>query len=140
VGIALPQQVDDFRALNKLVAQTAAPTGMVELIDGMFPANVDYDPMFVPAGWRASTRDDRVYHEVIAPYCRSCHTSFDDSATFATAAAVKSRAGLIVEKVCGAGPKGMPTAEATTDDFYRSPARAVLLTWLDAPGGCAPAQ
>jgi hypothetical protein len=134
----LAQQVDDFRALNKLVGLAAAPAGMQELIDGMFPANIAYDPLFVPAGWRASPRDARVYHGVIAPYCRSCHTSFEDSATFATA--VKSRAGLIVEKVCGAGPKGMPTAEATTDDFYRSPARAVLLTWLDAPGACAPAQ
>jgi hypothetical protein len=141
--LSLAAQEEKLRRLNRLVALAAPTVAVRELIEGIFPvANTPYDPAFVPEGWNATPRDARVYREVVAPYCRSCHTAFEataaDPATFATAEGFRAKANAIVAKVCGAGPKGMPTAEATTKLFFASPARAVLLQWLERPGACAP--
>jgi hypothetical protein len=137
-------QEDKLRRLDRLVANASPTAGVIEMIEGMYPTNnTPYDPLFVPAGWNASPRDARVYREVIAPYCRGCHASFEnapnDPLAFPTAASVKSRAASVLTRVCGIGPKGMPTAEATTLRFFGSSARALLLAWLERPGACAPA-
>jgi len=137
-------QEESVRRLDRLVAAAGATAGVRDQIEGMFPVtNTPYDAAFVPAEWNLSSRDARVYREVVAPYCRSCHASFenmpDDPGAFATAATVKQRAAGVVQRVCGAGPTGMPTAEATSVDFFSSGARALLLAWLEVPGACAPA-
>jgi mono/diheme cytochrome c family protein len=138
-------QEDKFRRLDRLVA-TAAPSGAeLELIEGMFPAaNTPFDPGFVPAGWNATAADARVYRDVIAPHCRSCHVSFEntpgDPLSLATAESVRARASTVIGRVCSIGPRGMPAAEQTTLQFFNSPARAVLLHWLNLPGACAPGQ
>ncbi|MDQ3370205.1 MAG: hypothetical protein M3680_32715 [Myxococcota bacterium] len=138
-------QDDKFRRLNRLVAAAAPTTAVRTTIEGMYPLdNRPFDPAFVPAGWSASKADQQVYRTVIAPYCRGCHVSFEsptggeDSLAFTTAASFKARAVSVVERLCGEGPKGMPTAEITTAEFFNSPARAVLLQWLGQPGACAP--
>jgi hypothetical protein len=136
--LTLAAQEGAFRRLDELVL-TAAPTPAVtEWVDGMFPADAPYDPAFVPAGWNASPRDARVYREVVAPFCRGCHTTFNDAGAFTTAEQFRANGALIVNKVCTPGPRGMPAAEITTNGFYASNARALLLTWLDRPGACAP--
>lgn len=139
----LAAQEDELRQLNRLIAETSQTAAARQVIDGMFPAgNAPFDPRFVPAAWSAAPRDARVYREVIAPYCRGCHVTFDRASeigTFSTPAEVKAQAASIIARVCGAGPTGgMPAAEATAQDFFASPARALLLAWLDAPGACAP--
>lgn len=142
--LSLNAQEDRLRRLNRLVAQASPTAGIRELIDGMFPAgSAPYDPSFVPPGWSATAADARVYREVIAPYCRSCHVSFEsgagDPVAFSSAQTFRAFAGSIVQRVCGDGPRGMPSAEQTTQGFFRSSARGVLLAWLGAPGACAPA-
>jgi hypothetical protein len=141
--LTLIAQEPQFRALNRLVGQAAPTAGVRDLIGGLFPANnAAYDPAWVPPGWRAKPGEARVYREVIAPYCRSCHVSFDDAneqLVFATADSVRSRGSALMTHLCGEGPLGMPAAEQTTRAFFDSPARAVLLQWLDQPGACAPA-
>jgi hypothetical protein len=141
--LTLIAQEQKFRLLNRLVDQAAPTTGVRELINGIFPPNGGYDPSFVPQGWRNTAADARVYREVIAPYCRSCHVSFDgaagDELVFATADSVRTRAAPLMQHLCGAGPLGMPAAEQTTRAFFSSPARAVILQWLGEPGACAPA-
>ncbi|MEO8702681.1 MAG: hypothetical protein ABI867_21735 [Kofleriaceae bacterium] len=141
--LTLASQEEKFRRLDRLIGLAAPTTAVREVIEGMFPLdNSPYDPEFVPVGWNAKPRDARVYREVVAPYCRSCHSAFEsatlDPATFATADGFKAKANVIVQKVCGAGPTGMPTAEATSKLFFASPARALLLQWLERPGACAP--
>lgn len=144
-GFTFTEQEADFRALNRLVA-TAAPTDATkQVIEGMFPlSNGPYDPQWVPAGWRTTPSDTRVYREAVAPYCRGCHVAFakgaNDPAAFATAASFRGYATSIVTKMCTEDPKGMPTAQATTRAFFDSPARALVLQWLGAPGACAPVQ
>jgi hypothetical protein len=139
--LTLEAQQRDFAALNQMIAATSPTPAMLEVIDGMFSSSVAHDPGFVPAGWRDSPRDTRLYREVIAPYCRSCHNTFDkgqhDPAAFATAADLRAKANGVAYRICTADSRGMPTAEATAAGFFRSGARGLLLTWLDAPGACA---
>jgi len=142
--LTLVAQEAKLRQLNRLVAAAAPTVAVNELIEGMFPLDGSpYNPAFVPVGWSATPRDARVYHEVIAPYCRNCHVSFENAAandplTLATAASVSTRASSVLGRLCGIGPRGMPAAEQTTLHFFSSSARAVLLQWLDQPGACAP--
>jgi hypothetical protein len=141
--LTLAAQEDKLRGLNRLVANAAPTSAVREVIEGIFPVtDTPYDPMFIPAGWNASPRDARVYREVVAPYCRSCHASFEngpnDPSTFATAESLRGRGSSALLRMCGPGPRGMPTAEATTASFFSSSARALVLQWLEAPGACAP--
>jgi hypothetical protein len=141
--VTFAAQEDAFRRLNRLVAGAAPSMATRELIEGIFPIDGSpYDPAFVPPGWSESDADARVYREVIAPYCRNCHASFssgsDDMLALRTASAVRKRAEDMAAHVCGAGPHGMPAAEQTSMQFFRSPARAIFLQWLDQPGACVP--
>ena len=136
-------QEDKLRRLNRLVAGAAPTPAVLEVIEGLFPANNSpYNPAFVPVGWSETPSDARVYREVIAPYCRNCHVSFgngaDDALALRTAASLRARAEVTMKRLCGAGPLGMPAAEQTTLHFFESSARAVLLQWLGQPGACAP--
>ena len=139
--MTLAAQTAQFRSLDGLVSTTEPTTAMRELISGMWPPGGAFDDAFVPSGWSATPSDAQVYRGVVAPYCRSCHTTFDrasDTATFATAAGLRAQKGAVLTRLCGAGPHGMPTAERTTAALFGSSARALLLTWLEAPGACAP--
>jgi hypothetical protein len=139
-GFSFSAQEDRFRRLNRVVAGAEPAPATRELIEGMFPANgAPYDPAFVPPAWSAAA-DRRVYREVVAPFCRSCHVSFAGGATdaFASAAAFRSRSAEIIAHVCTTGPHTMPVAEQTARQFFDSGARALLLAWLDAPGACVP--
>lgn len=138
----LAAQQGQLHDLDVLVATTSPTDAMLEILGGMWPSGAQFDDTFVPAGWSDTPSDARVYREVVKPYCRSCHTTFDkaggDPSTFATAAGLRAQGAMAVSKICGAGPHGMPTAQATAAAMYGSSARALLLTWLDAPGACAP--
>jgi hypothetical protein len=79
-----------------------------------------------------------MYSEVIAPNCRGCHAAFDDGATFNTPDNFRGRGASSLQRACGNGPRGMPTAEQTTASFLSSSARAIMVEWLDAPGACVP--
>lgn len=139
--LTFASQQEAFRNLDRLIMSAGATDAVGELVTGMFGGPA-YDESFVPSGWSTTASDRRVYREVIAPYCRSCHVSFQrgagDSGTFASADSLRRAASSVVSRICGAGPKGMPAAEATARDFFASPARGLLLTWLEAPGACAP--
>jgi hypothetical protein len=141
--LSFPAQEARFRLLDRMVAGAASPPGVSELIDGLFPRNDGpFNGDFVPDGWGASPRDARVYREAIAPYCRSCHATFQngskDPLSFTTAEGTKQSAELIVARICTHGPNGMPAAEQASRAFFASSARALLLAWLGQPGACAP--
>jgi hypothetical protein len=143
--LTFPAQEAKFRALDKIMRKASPTAAMGELIDGLFPpTGGPYNAVFVPPSWNESPRDARVYREVIAPYCRSCHSTFQrsgkatDPVTFASADALREYAELVAARVCTTGPKGMPAAESAAHSFYDSSARALLLAWLRQPGACAP--
>ena len=138
--LTLDAQQAQFAALDTMVMASAPTPGEQEIITGMWPSGT-YDAGFVPAAWSTTPRDAQVYRDAIAPYCRSCHASFDgasESAAFATPDSLRAHANDAVAKICSTSTRGMPTAQQTATRFYASPARALLLAWLGAPGACAP--
>lgn len=142
-ALTLGAQAAQLHALDTLVGTTSPTLATSDELAGMWGPGDIFDAVYVPLAWSNTPSDQRVYREVVAPYCRSCHSTFDrggaaDPATFATAASFRAAAGGIVTRVCGGGPHGMPTAEATATAMFSSSARALLLTWLAAPGACAP--
>jgi hypothetical protein len=105
----------------------------------MFPQdNSPYDATFVPAAWSSRPSDQRLYRDAIAPYCRSCHVTITTALAFETPDDLRANGAAAVARMCGAGPHGMPAAEQTSFRFFNSPARALLMTWLGAPGACEP--
>jgi mono/diheme cytochrome c family protein len=142
-GMRLQDELAPIYQLDQLVLGAAPTSGIQHVIDGLFPNAGTYAPTFVPAGWSASTSDRAVYQGVVGPYCRTCHASHEaaptgiDPLAFESAQDFRANAAAIIQSVCGNGPLGMPAAQATTSKFFASGARALLLTYLDAPGACA---
>jgi hypothetical protein len=61
--------------LNRIVSDTAPSERIVALIDGLYNGwqRSDQDASWTPAGWTTPTEAVNLYHEVVAPSCRTCH-------------------------------------------------------------------
>jgi hypothetical protein len=145
-GQTRPAQEERLRQLNQLVAETQPAPGVSGLIEGWYHGATGTvgnaaDTRFVPAAWNASPVDAKVYREVVAPYCRTCHASHAGGAqdlSFVTPAQFVAQKGKILQTVCGGAELPMPAAEVTMRAFWQSRARAYLVAALDLPGPCAP--
>jgi mono/diheme cytochrome c family protein len=142
-GLGLADQLPQLYQLNQLVLAAAPTTADADETDGLFPAPTTYQPTFIPTGWSATASDRAMYQQVVAPYCRGCHASHQNSSTapdplaFETASDFRASAASIIASVCGTGPNGMPGAQASAATFFASGARGLLLTYFAAPGACA---
>lgn len=140
--LSFAAQEANFRQLNQLVAAAAPAPAVRDVIDGMFPSGAAYNPAWAPTAWRANASDERVYHAAIAPFCRGCHVSFAandaDPLALADPASIRSAASTLLPLLCGTTARGMPAAEQTALQYFSSSARAVLLSWMNVPGACAP--
>ena len=138
-GYRAADQAPRIHALNQLVAGTEPTAGIRELIEGFgaMPANE-----FVAAGWRSNNVERKVYSEVVAVACRSCHASLGGSFEFTTAESFKNFRASIADSLCG--PSGtatahdMPSAEIPLRRLWTTPARAYLVDYLDITGACEP--
>ena len=75
-GFSFASQESSFRAINRLVEQSAPTPAVTAVVDGMFPQDGSpYNAAWVPAAWSTSPRDAQLYTDAIAPYCRSCHAT-----------------------------------------------------------------
>jgi len=129
---------------NKLVKATEPEASeMSQLIDGWYE---DYskthkqDADWRPAGWEGH---ERVYDEVIAPHCRSCHLAIDktdptcpEGLLFNSFDGLNCVSGLVYLHTCIT--KLMPQAEVTHRRFWESPARAYLAADLGFETHCSP--
>jgi hypothetical protein len=77
-------QEEGFRQLNQLVLAThpeaRGGTGIVELINGLYDDAVNtpgavQNPNYLPASWQVTPAVANAYHDVVKPYCRSCHVA-----------------------------------------------------------------
>jgi len=138
-GYRAADQAPRIHALNQLVAGTEPTAGIRELIEGFgaMPANE-----FVAAGWSSNNVERKVYSEVVAVACRSCHASLGGSFEFTTAESFKNFRASIADSLCG--PSGtatahdMPSAEIPLRRLWTTPARAYLVDYLDITGACEP--
>jgi len=138
-GYRAADQAPRIHALNQLVAGTEPTAGIRELIEGFGAMPADE---FVAAGWRSNNVERKVYSEVVAVACRSCHASLGGSFEFTTAESFKNFRASIADSLCG--PSGtatahdMPSAEIPLRRLWTTPARAYLVDYLDITGACEP--
>jgi len=150
-GFAFAPQLPRFRAvdqlprlhaLNQLIATTEPSPAIRELIDGFASTPAQPAVDFVAAGWNGSALERKVYTEVVAVACRSCHASLSGSLDFRSATAFQDFRGAIADSICG--PSGnlashdMPSAEVPLRRLWTTPARAYLVDYLDIAGACEP--
>jgi len=140
------RQIPNFRALNNLVLVTNPPAAEADLINNWYGYNLasgtpnfDYIPAGFnpPPGATGSGTAQRVYTEVVRPYCRTCHISqlADPIPDFATISN-PAKAATIKTEVCDL--KLMPQAEHTLRNMWASPARAHLIGGLNLITSCKP--
>lgn len=127
-----------FRALDALVGMTEPTAATRELIDGFVATSAE---TFVAAGWNATAIERKVYTEVVAVACRSCHASLG-SFDLASAQTFTTFKAAIADSLCGptgsAASHDMPSAEVPLRRLWTTPARAYLMDYLDIKGPCDP--
>ncbi|HVO92679.1 MAG TPA: carboxypeptidase-like regulatory domain-containing protein [Terriglobales bacterium] len=124
-------QEDSFRNLNiEIVEQVAtqinATDPVAELIDAWYPGHVGIqrdDAVIV--GWdtggagNPNHQDNRMYRDVFARACRTCHVAQPYAGpTFTTVASFKNDIQTVQQRVCI--NKVMPHAQRTSDIFWTS--------------------
>jgi hypothetical protein len=131
-----------FQALNEMVYNAGATNTTKQMLQAMY--NSPSDPNSgtgavagaVPSGWAGDWNEKQLYTNVVAPYCRTCHSSRDDVFSWATYTGFQSFQSDILTQTCVA--QDMPHAEQAQRNFWGSGARAHLLAWAGASGACTP--
>jgi hypothetical protein len=137
-----------FKRLNRIVATT--DLYLLEhakaLLNGFYGAPEDFsNPAAWPSAtfqndwvpnndWNASDDARQIYRKVVAPYCRTCHTS-DPAFHFGTWGNFVSFQFELRRVLClEHGTNIMPNAEATSKRFWRSDARTHFVSRMNAAG------
>jgi hypothetical protein len=147
-------QVDGFRQLNALIFDSNPPTGIKNLVAGMYhddgtgkqlhTKGTVADLNFVPAAWNITSAESTMYTQVIKPYCRTCHLAQPyNGLDFTSPIQMETQRFVILNEVCKF--HRMPHAQQTLEHFWTSPnaaasgmpgtppsmsARAVLVSYL----------
>ncbi len=143
-------QAANIRNLNMLIYNFGQTTPEVrKQITLMYGGNENaaapgpaYTDGFVPTTWQNTAQSQKLYREVVHPYCIGCHLSYPNPAStatnpFATYNDFVNAAGMVLYDVCTA--HRMPNAQQTATLFWKSPARAYLLNHLGTPNdACDP--
>lgn len=150
-GFSRAAQEEKFRKLNRHIYNAGASQATKDLINGWYlPSTVNTvgavaNTDFVPGTFSETDGQKRVYKEVVAPYCRTCHISQSGAFSFVDGDSFLNFAGSIENRVCSNGGAAdaaqfhvMPNAEVTAKAFWASPARAYLVEYLGIPGSCKP--
>jgi len=146
-GFTRADQEENFRQQNRMVRDAGTTSdGIVRLINHFYPHGVVNVGQIAaddfPPGWSGENHDS-LYRQVVAQYCRSCHSALTPVAPqyeWNTYAQFQAAAGLIAADVCGA--HAMPHAEIPFYKFWQLDAvqrgPEVLQQWLVAEGLTCP--
>lgn len=140
-------QREPFRQLNAFVLASQPTPAIVDLITGWYGSasgvnnpNQFFNRAYVPAGWKKTPGQTKIYNEVIKPHCRTCHIAQENSQgglDFLKASDVEALRALIVANTCVS--YRMPHAEQTLKRFWADGSRAQLLGFFgrnDFGGAC----
>lgn len=138
-----------LKSLNAYVWGTTTATSQIGLLlKGMYPVgttptgpqdpNSVFNPEYIPTGWSGNKLQKQVYNEVVKPYCRTCHVTAPSYADWDTFSEMQASSGSVASYVCGGSSVSMPHAQQTLNRFWRSPARAHLVSAFQISGACAP--
>ena len=132
-----------FQQLNELVYNAGSTQAVQQMLQAMYGpsgpvAGTSALLNAIPSGWTGSWNEKQLYTNVVAPYCRTCHTSRDsgDPLAFQTYAEFSTfQTDILVQTCIG---QDMPHAEQAQRNFWGSGARGHLLAWSGATGACTP--
>ncbi len=144
VAFTKAAQATNIRDLNMLIYNFSQTIPAVKKqITLMYGGNENaaapgptYTNGHVPTTWQGTTQSEKLYREVVHPYCIGCHLSYPNPTVigydpFASYNAFVNNAGTVLYDVCTA--HRMPNAQQTATLFWKSPARAYLLNHLGSP-------
>lgn len=149
-GFTLVEQQGALRRLNEIVLDTRPGPAIADLITGMYAplsvhdtAAVAHDG-YVPPGWAnadASQDGTTMYLGVVKTGCRTCHVSAStpgldmlELADWKAAGMLGRIRSLVCSKTSGPRGKGhdMPQAERTSQRFWNTGGRALLVTFTQS--------
>jgi hypothetical protein len=61
--------------LDQLVVGAAPTAATTQLVQGEWLQEGSFDDTFVPGPWNTNSHDANLYTQVVAPFCRGCHSS-----------------------------------------------------------------
>lgn len=115
-------QQNAFKVLNELMVDNSPPNAVIselisEMYNGVNPAIQDED--LTVLGWESSVLEKKMYTEVIAASCRTCHIGHKfPTLQFDTSSGFQDRLGQAESRVCN--QYVMPHAKVTYDLFWSS--------------------
>jgi len=129
LGFTERDQAPALAVLDQTVLPALSDTNR-QLVAGWYPNGpAPTAERFIPAGWRRSPLEAKLYEHVIATNCRNCHASRNDDLTFATSAMFVANKNRIVDSLCV--KRDMPNAQIPLQHMWNGPARAYLAAYLD---------
>ncbi len=149
-ALSRSKQEPRVRELNWIISHTdlyGHPEAR-ELMNGFYGAPADFvvhpnlidwplrrfNDDFLPDGWKVHRDARQIYRKVVAPYCRTCHISHT-SLHFGSWENFVTFQHQIRHAICNERDRDiMPNAEATLNAFWRSDARAQLVSRFNGPG------
>jgi hypothetical protein len=139
---------ESFRVMNNMVANTVPPAGVTEVINLWYHGNVgtsdqqfDFTQHAAQLPSAPFAGHEPLYDNVVAPVCRTCHTSVGGSRTWDTFAQMNNLAADIQSVVCGPNYQYMPHAQVPWERFWQESLSSTLSSELfeskvSTPGGC----
>lgn len=131
------EELGKFRAMNEMVKGTLPQGNLIRRnIEGWYASGANRpDYTWTPEDWKtAEPQTEKLYHEVVAPYCRTCHIALDTYPFDSFADAFSSRRDAIAERVCFDRLRAMPHSATTYNNFWRSPTARQALAGFRAEG------
>lgn len=143
----LDDQQEQFRQLNVLISDTDLTPAETDFLNGIYDGDLNTsgtwaNDTYVPSGWVSSSgeADQATYLGIIKPGCRMCHMSATNAAydflqaTDWTPSLVTTIRQYLCKPVAGGGIHQMPQAERTTQQFWATGGRGLLMTgWPTSP-------
>ncbi|MDG1482247.1 MAG: hypothetical protein P8R54_21840 [Myxococcota bacterium] len=122
-GYNLSSQQAAFKTLNEVLFETNISTDVHDMITGWYADGTGIqDTEWMPPGWAThptnpSVDSEAFYSDIVQPYCRSCHLSFNSSLDFTETMEVMGMGSYLDFLMCDA-PTQMPQAQVTQGNFY----------------------
>ena len=135
---------EQFRLMNSMVAATGPPSGVTQLIKLWYPGGVNTSGQQFKftqgaaqlTGGMPFAGHEPLYDTVVAPVCRTCHTSIPGLEWTKFAQMSLSRGTLIQSFACGPNYLEMPHAEVPWIRFWQQSLSSTLASELNFLNGC----
>ncbi|MEM9101556.1 MAG: hypothetical protein AAGB12_04480 [Pseudomonadota bacterium] len=138
----LNAQQESFRKLNQIVLATNVSADFSTLVNNWYDNNINtvgqtFDTEFVPSGW---SENPVVYDQVIKPYCRVCHIALESYRDWDNLAEFANYGAYAIDLARNSNTIRMPQAQLTLQKFWKSGARAHLVSFMQKHASVTPSE